>query len=140
MTPSLARTGQLNKAKSTPSASSSLRVLFKSRLLFYSLDSRNAAFAGASSIEGGITIALEKMDTITLSSDKKIAAIGPGNRWLKVYETLEKDGLAVIGGRVRKLPLHVPTYHRPYRDTNHHIGTRHWRRRTYSWWGHFSLC
>ncbi|KAH8726402.1 FAD binding domain-containing protein [Phaeosphaeriaceae sp. PMI808] len=60
----------------------------------------HAAFAGGSSIEGGITIALEKMNDITLSSDKKIATIGPGNRWLRVYETLEKDGLAVIGGRV----------------------------------------
>lgn len=60
----------------------------------------HAAFAGGSSIEGGITIALEKMDEVTLSSDKKIAAIGPGNRWLRVYEILEKVGLAVIGGRV----------------------------------------
>jgi FAD/FMN-containing dehydrogenase len=60
----------------------------------------HAAFAGGSSIEGGITIALEKMNEITLSSDKKLVAVGPGNRWLRVYETLEKDGLAVIGGRV----------------------------------------
>jgi FAD/FMN-containing dehydrogenase len=60
----------------------------------------HAAFAGGSSIEGGITTALEGMDEITLSSDKKVADIGPGNRWIKVYETLEQDGLAVIGGRV----------------------------------------
>lgn len=60
----------------------------------------HAAFAGGSSIEGGITIALEKINEITLSSDKKLAAIGPGNRWISVYETLEPQGLAVIGGRV----------------------------------------
>jgi hypothetical protein len=60
----------------------------------------HAAFAGGSSIEGGITVALEKMNEVTLSSDKRIAAIGPGNRWLRVYEELEKEGLAVIGGRV----------------------------------------
>jgi len=60
----------------------------------------HAAFAGASSIQGGITIALEKMDSIVVSSDKKLAAIGPGNLWLRVYETLEKVGLVVIGGRV----------------------------------------
>jgi hypothetical protein len=60
----------------------------------------HAAFAGGSSIEGGITIALEKLNEVTLSADKKTAAIGPGNRWLRVYETLEQDGLAVIGGRV----------------------------------------
>jgi FAD/FMN-containing dehydrogenase len=63
----------------------------------------HAAFAGSSSIEGGITISFEKLDEITLSSDKKIASIGPGNVWLKVYETLEKDGVAVIGGRVSEL-------------------------------------
>jgi FAD/FMN-containing dehydrogenase len=60
----------------------------------------HAAFAGGSSIEGGITIALERMDEVTLSSDKKLVAVGPGNRWIKVYETLEHDGLAVIGGRI----------------------------------------
>jgi FAD/FMN-containing dehydrogenase len=60
----------------------------------------HAAFAGASSIPGGITIALEKMDSMVVSSDKKLAAIGPGNLWLRVYETLEKVGLVVIGGRV----------------------------------------
>jgi hypothetical protein len=43
------------------------------------------------------------MDEITLSSDKKIASIGPGNVWLKVYKTLEKDGVAVTGGRVSVL-------------------------------------
>lgn len=60
----------------------------------------HAAFAGASSIQGGITIALEEMDSIVLSADKKTAAIGPGNLWLRVYETLEKESLVVIGGRV----------------------------------------
>ncbi|KAH5432499.1 hypothetical protein HBI47_097900 [Parastagonospora nodorum] len=63
----------------------------------------HAAFAGASSIEGGITIALDKMDSIVLSSDKKLAAIGPGNIWLRVYETLEKESLVVIGGRVQDI-------------------------------------
>ncbi|CAO2652281.1 Nn.00g005640.m01.CDS01 [Neocucurbitaria sp. VM-36] len=60
----------------------------------------HAAFAGGSSIEGGITVALEKFDEITLSSDKRIASIGPGNRWGNVYKTLEQYGLEVIGGRV----------------------------------------
>jgi FAD/FMN-containing dehydrogenase len=69
----------------------------------------HAAFPGSSSIEGGITITLEKLNEITLSSDKKIAAVGPGNRWLRVYETLEKEGLAVIGGRVCEVYfMHLP--------------------------------
>jgi hypothetical protein len=60
----------------------------------------HAAFAGASSIEGGITVALERMKDITLSSDKQIAAVGPGNTWYDVYTNLESNNLTVIGGRV----------------------------------------
>ncbi|KAF2201917.1 FAD binding domain-containing protein [Delitschia confertaspora ATCC 74209] len=60
----------------------------------------HAAFSGASNIQGGITVALEKMKDITLSSDKKVASIGPGNLWYDVYTRLEKENLTVIGGRV----------------------------------------
>lgn len=60
----------------------------------------HAAFGGASSIEGGITIALEKINQVTLSSDKKTAAIGSGNIWYEVYTQLESQNLTVIGGRV----------------------------------------
>lgn len=60
----------------------------------------HAAFAGASSIEGGITVALEKLDEITLSCKKDKVRIGPGNRWGEVYERLDKDEVTVPGGRV----------------------------------------
>ena len=60
----------------------------------------HAAFAGGSSIEGGITIALEKLSEKALSSDKKIASIGPGNIWGDVYPWIEQYGLEVPGGRV----------------------------------------
>jgi FAD/FMN-containing dehydrogenase len=59
----------------------------------------HAGFPGASSIEGGITVALERMNEITLSADKKIASIGPGNRWGAVYTKLADYDLVVIGGR-----------------------------------------
>ena len=60
----------------------------------------HAAFAGGSSIEGGITIALEKLNEKTLSSDQSIATIGPGNTWGDVYPWIEQYGREVIGGRV----------------------------------------
>lgn len=63
----------------------------------------HTAFPGASSIEGGITIALENLNEVTLSSDKRTVAVGPGNRWGAVYSKLEKDGLTVVGGRVSSL-------------------------------------
>jgi len=59
----------------------------------------HVAFPGASSIEVGITVSLERLNEITLSADKKIASIGPGNRWGAVYTKLAEDDLVVIGGR-----------------------------------------
>jgi FAD/FMN-containing dehydrogenase len=64
----------------------------------------HAAFAGGSSIEGGITIALEKLNVKSLSLDRKIASVGPGNRWGDVYPWIEQYGLQVIGGRVCCFP------------------------------------
>ncbi|EEY16475.1 FAD binding domain-containing protein [Verticillium alfalfae VaMs.102] len=60
----------------------------------------HAAFAGASSIEGGITVSLEKINQVTLSSDKKTVLIGAGNQWSDVYRKLSKSDVAVTGGRV----------------------------------------
>jgi FAD/FMN-containing dehydrogenase len=66
----------------------------------------HAAFGGASSIQGGITIALEKMNEVTLSADKKIATVGPGQTWYDVYTKLQDQNLAVIGGRVSRKSIH----------------------------------
>ena len=63
----------------------------------------HAPFAGASNIAGGITVSLEDINQITLSADKKTAAIGPGNTWYDVYERLAEHGLAVVGGRVSEI-------------------------------------
>ena len=60
----------------------------------------HTAFEGSSSIDGGITVALEKLNGIKVATDKNTADVGPGNRWLGVYTELQKHGLAVIGGRV----------------------------------------
>ncbi|KLO97162.1 6-hydroxy-d-nicotine oxidase [Fusarium fujikuroi] len=60
----------------------------------------HAAFAGASSVEGGITISFANLKGISLSQDKKIASIEPGNTWGPVYEQLAKSDVSVIGGRL----------------------------------------
>lgn len=63
----------------------------------------HAAFAGASSIEGGVTLSLSRFDKIEPSASKTIVTVGPGNRWLNVYETLQSDDIVVIGGRVSSI-------------------------------------
>lgn len=60
----------------------------------------HAAWAGASSIEDGITISLENFRQAEISLDKKTVDVGPGLRWVDVYTAVEKDGLSVAGGRV----------------------------------------
>jgi FAD/FMN-containing dehydrogenase len=59
----------------------------------------HAAFRGASSIEGGITVDLAGLNNLKLSSDQKTVTVGPGNRWYDVYSYLEPYSLTVIGGR-----------------------------------------
>jgi FAD/FMN-containing dehydrogenase len=65
----------------------------------------HAAFKSASSIDGGITVTFENMKDITLSKDKKIASIEPGNLWYDIYTTLQNDSLAVVGGRVSAIGI-----------------------------------
>ncbi|OJD19056.1 hypothetical protein AJ78_00928 [Emergomyces pasteurianus Ep9510] len=60
----------------------------------------HAAFSGASSIPDGLTIDLQRLNTLQLASDKKSIKVGPGNRWIDVYKKLEPQGLTAIGGRV----------------------------------------
>ncbi|KAH8882878.1 FAD-binding domain-containing protein [Thozetella sp. PMI_491] len=60
----------------------------------------HATFAGASSIESGITISLAKLKGIRLSPDKRIASVGAGNLWGDVYRELAKSDVSVIGGRL----------------------------------------
>ena len=60
----------------------------------------HAAFAGASNIQGGVTIDLINLNQVTVSPDNHTTSVGPGNRWINVYEKLSPLGLTVIGGRV----------------------------------------
>jgi hypothetical protein len=60
----------------------------------------HAAFSGASSIDGGITVSMENLKKVQLSSDQTTADIGPGNRWVDVYTALGKSNVGVVGGRV----------------------------------------
>ena len=59
----------------------------------------HAAFAGASNIQNGVTIDLNNLRTIDVSSDRTLTKLGPGNRWGDVYEALTPLNLTVIGGR-----------------------------------------
>ncbi|ODH21309.1 hypothetical protein ACO22_05682 [Paracoccidioides brasiliensis] len=63
----------------------------------------HAAFAGSSSIPDGLTIDMGRLNTVNLSSDKKSAIVGAGNRWFDVYSQLSPEGVTVVGGRVSNI-------------------------------------
>jgi len=71
----------------------------------------HSAVPGGSNIDGGITISFERLSKIALSADKKTVSFQPGHTWLEIYKALEKDNVAVIGGRVSWFVLEpYPTF------------------------------
>ena len=47
----------------------------------------------------GLLIDLHRLNKIELSNDNQTVKVGPGNRWLPVYQALETAGVTVLGGR-----------------------------------------
>ena len=47
----------------------------------------------------GVSISLAKFNHIDIATDPKSVDVGAGNKWQPVYETVEKQGLLVLGGR-----------------------------------------
>ena len=60
----------------------------------------HSAFAGAATIEGGITVSFEKLKGIKLSADKKTVAVQPGNTWSDVLTAVSMTGVTVAAGRI----------------------------------------
>ncbi|KAI1744492.1 hypothetical protein F4680DRAFT_468438 [Xylaria scruposa] len=54
---------------------------------------------GAQSVQGGVMIAMDKLNQKSLNAAKTVASIGPGQVWADVYNWLVPYGLAVNGGR-----------------------------------------
>lgn len=60
----------------------------------------HSAFAGAATIESGITVSFEKMKDTQLSSNKGTVAVQPGNDWGDVLTALSSTGVTVVAGRI----------------------------------------
>lgn len=59
----------------------------------------HTTWAGANNIIDGVTIDLGNMNSTTYHAENSTAAVLPGARWLSVYQTLDKQNIAVAGGR-----------------------------------------
>ncbi|KAI9671566.1 MAG: hypothetical protein M1817_003618 [Caeruleum heppii] len=69
------------------------------KCLFAIKSGGHTPWAGAANIEGGVTVDLSRLSNVTLNTDRTIAAIGPGAKWVNVYDTLSPLNLSVTGGR-----------------------------------------
>jgi FAD/FMN-containing dehydrogenase len=58
--------------------------------------------AGHSSIDGGILIAMSQLNGTVNDAANNIAYVKPGGHWQTVTDTLDKQGVAVVGGRLGK--------------------------------------
>ncbi|RYP57223.1 hypothetical protein DL770_010711 [Monosporascus sp. CRB-9-2] len=54
---------------------------------------------GAQSNDNGVFIALTEINIKEFNDDKSVLSVGPGNRWIDVYNFTSQYGLAVAGGR-----------------------------------------
>jgi FAD/FMN-containing dehydrogenase len=60
----------------------------------------HARYPGASNANGGVTIDLRRMNTVEIAENGMSAQVCAGSRWRDVYQILEAQGLAVVGGSV----------------------------------------
>ena len=59
----------------------------------------HASFAGASNIDGAVTIDLRNLNELVVSEYKTEVSVGAGMVWSSVYMELDARNLSVIGGR-----------------------------------------
>lgn len=55
--------------------------------------------AGFANINGGITIDMTALSSVTISDDHTVVSVGSGATWLDIYTYLDQLGLSVAGGR-----------------------------------------
>lgn len=77
-----------------------VKILAASNTKFAVRGAGHMPIPGYANTDGGVLIVFTRMKQLQLSRDKSFVSVGPGNRWVNVYEYLEPHGLVVLGGRV----------------------------------------
>jgi FAD/FMN-containing dehydrogenase len=54
---------------------------------------------GFSDITAGVTLDLSKLNHTIYHPETETVSLGPGGRWVNVYEALQPDNVMVSGGR-----------------------------------------
>ncbi|KAI5789005.1 hypothetical protein EDC01DRAFT_616895 [Geopyxis carbonaria] len=86
--------------ESAKDVSRALRLAALTRIPIAVRGAGHLAVPGVSNVDGGVLVALSRMQDMSLSDEKDVVSIGPGLTWNDVYEFLEPDGLVAVGGRL----------------------------------------
>lgn len=86
--------------KSTEEVATALGILINNWCTFAIKSGGHSSSKGASNSIGGVTVDLRRINQVELSDDKTQTRVGTGAVWGDVYRALEKENLAVVGGRV----------------------------------------
>lgn len=89
------------RPRTTAEVSRAVGILRDTRMPFAVRSGGHTPYAGGSSTAAdGAVLDLALLDEVSVGEGGHTVRIGPGCRWLDVYERLEPLGLAVVGGRV----------------------------------------
>ncbi|KAF5637904.1 6-hydroxy-D-nicotine oxidase [Fusarium sp. NRRL 52700] len=79
---------------------SSLKIISRHKDCKFSIKGHgHAPAAGFANSNGGVTIDMTTLSSVSLNKRSTIASIGAGAKWLDVYQHLEGSGAQVAGGR-----------------------------------------
>lgn len=79
--------------------SQGLKLIRSARSQFAFRSGGHMPVPGAQSLNDGVMISASLFNANSLSADRSVASVGPGQTWMDVYEWLAPHGLAVNGGR-----------------------------------------
>ncbi|CAJ2502841.1 Uu.00g102350.m01.CDS01 [Anthostomella pinea] len=95
-----ARPWAIVQPRNTEEVSKALKALVKTNGCQFAIRSGgHTCYPGSNNIVDGVTIDLGLMSQTEYNPETKLASIRPGGQWTGVYNTLEKLGVMVAGGR-----------------------------------------
>ena len=76
-----------------------VQYLYQHNVDFVVANGGHSTVPGASNLDGGITLDLSSISSISVAADNGSVRIGTGTRWRNVYRSLDPIGLTVAGAR-----------------------------------------
>ncbi|KAF2492610.1 FAD-binding domain-containing protein, partial [Lophium mytilinum] len=85
--------------RNSKDVAAAIPILKQSKTQFAVRGHGHMTVKGAASINDGVLIALTKLNSLSISSDLKVASLTPGRSWLEVYNWIQPYNRVIVGGR-----------------------------------------